>query len=134
MHAALGQAVKWGLIAVNPADAATAPSLPPSRITPPEPDGPAKAMRLVDEGDIDYATYLRLAATTGARRSQLVALHWSDIDLDAGTVTFCPAIIDGGPDVGWSSEGRRLVASGRWRWPRRPRSGFVRSVRCATSV
>lgn len=107
MHAALGQAVKWGLIAVNPADAATAPSLPPSRITPPEPDALAKAMRLVDEGDIDYATYLRLAATTGARRSQLVALHWSDIDLDAGTVTFCRAIIDGGPDVGLVERGTK---------------------------
>lgn len=106
-HAALGQAVKWGLIAVNPADAATAPSLPPSRITPPEPDALAKAMRLVDEGDIDYATYLRLAATTGARRSQLVALHWSDIDLDAGTVTFCRAIIDGGPDVGLVERGTK---------------------------
>jgi integrase len=107
MHAALGQAVKWGLIAVNPADAATAPSLPPSRITPPEPDALAKAMRLVDEGDIDYATYLRLAATTGARRSQLVALHWSDIDLDAGTITFCRAIIDGGPDVGLVERGTK---------------------------
>ncbi|MCU0311685.1 MAG: site-specific integrase [Acidimicrobiales bacterium] len=107
MHAALGQAVKWGLIANNPADAATAPSLPPSRITPPEPDALARAMRLVDEGDIDYATYLRLAATTGARRSQLVALHWSDIDLEVGTVTFCRAIIDGGPDVGLVERGTK---------------------------
>jgi len=78
-----------------------------SRITPPELDALAKAMRLVDAGDIDYATYLRLAATTGARRSQLVALHWSDIDLDAGTVTFCRAIIDGGPDVGLVERGTK---------------------------
>ena len=107
MHAALGQAVKWGLIAVNVADAATAPSLPPSRITPPEPDALAKAMRLVDERDIEFSTFLRLAATTGARRSQLVALHWSGIDLDAGTVTLCRAIIDGGPDVGLVERGTK---------------------------
>ena len=127
MHAALGQAVKWGLIAVNPADAAAAPSLPPSRITPPEPDARAKAMRLVDEGDIDYAAYLRLAATTGARRSQLVALHWSDIDLAAGTVTFCRAIIDGGPTSAWSNEAPRPAASGRSHWPLRQPSGSVPS-------
>jgi integrase len=28
----------------------------------------------------------RLAAYTGARRSELLGLHWSDVDLDAGTI------------------------------------------------
>ena len=107
MHAALGQAVKWGLIVSNPADGATPPTLPPSRITPPEPDALAKAFRLVDEGDLDFAVYLRLAATTGARRSQLIALRWSDVDVDAGTLTFSRAIIDGGPEVGLVERGTK---------------------------
>jgi len=42
LHAAFEQAVKWGLVAVNPADAATTPRLPPGRITPPAPADLAK--------------------------------------------------------------------------------------------
>jgi integrase len=100
LHAALEQAVKWGLIATNPADAATPPKLPPGRITPPAPSDLAAAMQLVDEYDEDFAMYVRLAATTGARRSQLCALRWSDVDLDGGTITFARAMIHGGADVG----------------------------------
>jgi integrase len=36
--------------------------------------------------------YLRLAAVTGARRGQMVALRWRDIDVDAATVTFTTAL------------------------------------------
>jgi integrase len=36
--------------------------------------------------------YLRLAAVTGARRGQMVALRWRDIDLDTATVTFTTAL------------------------------------------
>ena len=107
LHAAFEQAVKWGLIAINPADAATPPSLPPGRITPPQPAALAHAMRLVDEYDIDFAMYVRLAATTGARRSQLIALRWSDVDLDGGTITFARAIVHGGKDVGLVERGTK---------------------------
>ncbi len=100
LHAALEQAVKWGLIATNPADAATPPKLPPGRITPPAPTDLAKAMKLVDEYDEDFAMYVRLAATTGARRSQVCALRWSDVDLEAKTITFARGMILGGKDVG----------------------------------
>lgn len=34
----------------------------------------------------DNALLIALAATTGARRGELCALRWSDIDLDAGVV------------------------------------------------
>jgi integrase len=100
LHAALEQAVKWGLIATNPADAATPPKLPPGRITPPAPTDLAKAMKLVDEYDEDFAMYVRLAATTGARRSQLCALRWTDVDLEAKTITFARGMILGGKEVG----------------------------------
>jgi integrase len=107
LHAAFAQAIKWGLIVVNPADAATPPSLPPDRITPPQPAASAEAMRLVDEYDVDFAMYVRLAATTGARRSQLIALRWSDIDLDGGTITFARAVVHGGTDVGLVERGTK---------------------------
>ena len=40
---------------------------------------------------------LRLAATTGARRGQLLALRWRDIDLGRATVAFTRALVMG-PD------------------------------------
>jgi integrase len=107
LHAAFEQAVRWGLVATNPADAATPPSLPPGRITPPRPKDLTKAMKLVDEYDVDFAMYVRLAATTGARRSQLVALRWSDVDLRAKTITFARAIVHGGTDVGLVERGTK---------------------------
>jgi integrase len=34
----------------------------------------------VEDSDLDFATYLWLAASTGARRSQMLGLRWADID------------------------------------------------------
>jgi integrase len=59
-----------------------------------------QALVKIDELDPDFGVSLRLAATTGARRSQLCALRWSDVDLDARTITFARGIVDGGPGVG----------------------------------
>jgi integrase len=100
LHAAFAQAIKWGLIASNPASAATAPSTPAGRITPPAPDALAQALVRIDEVDADFGVFLRLAATTGARRSQLCALRWTDVDLEGATATFARGLVDGGPGVG----------------------------------
>jgi len=100
LHAAFAQAIKWELLASNPASAATAPSTPATRITPPAPDDLAAALVRIDELDPDFGMFLRLAATTGGRRSQLCALRWSDVQLDERTVTFARGIVDGGPGVG----------------------------------
>jgi integrase len=100
LHAAFAQAIKWGLLASNPADAATAPSTPSSRITPPTPEALAGALTRTDESDPDFGVFLRLAATTGTRRSQLCALRWSDVDDAASTITFSRSLVDGAPGVG----------------------------------
>jgi integrase len=39
--------------------------------------------------------YFELAAMTGARRGTLVALRWSDVDLEAGTVSCVQAVAEG---------------------------------------
>jgi integrase len=62
---------------------------------------PAKARRkappdsvlreLLDNAEDDDACYLRLAAISSARRGQLVALRWSDLDRAAGAVLFTRA-------------------------------------------
>jgi integrase len=53
--------------------------------------------RLIEEaGDDnpDLATFLQLAATTGARRGELCGLHWVSVDFEQGTVTIARSIVE----------------------------------------
>ncbi len=80
LRAALGRAVKWRLLARNPADA----------VDPPRPN--KREMRALDE--VETARLLRaaettrlyvpllVAVTTGLRRGELLALRWRDIEGD----------------------------------------------------
>ena len=81
LHAALGRAVKWGVVATNPVDRATPPSLKRPTVSAPSVDD---VQRLVAEaertGDHVLACAVALGAITGARRGELCALRWSDID------------------------------------------------------
>jgi integrase len=83
------------LIASNPAAKADKPSQRKGRRTAP-PDEVLAALIRAAQGDL--LCYLRLSAVTGARRGQLVALRWSDLDLERGTVTFTRAhvVVKGG--------------------------------------
>lgn len=93
LHRALAQGVKWGWLAVNPASAATAPRVPAPDINPPAPHDLARVFALATEWDVEFADYIVLAAATGARRSELVALRWADVDLDRGSVAISRGIV-----------------------------------------
>ena len=95
LHAALNWAWRHDLIASNPAAKADKPSQRKGRRTAP-PDEVLAALIRAAQGDL--LCYLRLSAVTGARRGQLVALRWSDLDLERGTVTFTRAhvVVKGG--------------------------------------
>lgn len=79
LHIALGTGVKWGLLARNPVDAATAP----------RPEG--KELDMWDEdtiwqfleqvADTRFAKLYCLAVLTGMRRSELCGLKWEYVDL-----------------------------------------------------
>lgn len=97
LHASLQQAVRWGWIPVNPADAASPPKLRQAEIVPPAPAGVARLLAEVEREDLEFFTYLRLAVNTGARRSQICGLRWPDVDLETGAMTFARAVVDG-PD------------------------------------
>jgi integrase len=79
LHNALEKAVKWGLLSRNPADAVNSP-----RCHRPE-------WNILNEDDIHtvleaakktpYYALFYVAIFTGMRRSEILALRWSDIDL-----------------------------------------------------
>ena len=91
---ALGQAVKWGWCPTNVARMASPPTVRTPRIIPPTVD---EVRRLVEAGEVrnpTLAALVMLAALTGARRGELCALRWTDVDLEAGTIRIARAIVD----------------------------------------
>jgi len=91
---ALTQGVRWGWIGANVARNARPPTAPRSKATT-LPDG-AFARLLAATDDPQTRLWLRLAAVTVARRSEVLALRWERVDLAAGTVTIAGALeIDG---------------------------------------
>jgi integrase len=85
MHKALKSAVKLGMISRNPADSVEAPK------------AEHREMKIMSESDIHlfleyarstpYYALFYLALFTGMRRSELLALRWSDIDLLLGQIS-----------------------------------------------
>ena len=65
------------------------------RVHPPNPADVALLIAKATVADPAFGTYLRLAASTGARRSQLLALRWKDIDLDRKRISFTRALVEG---------------------------------------
>lgn len=97
LHVALQQGVRWGWLPANPASSATPPRVIPTDIKPPS---PAELGRLFKEAlsfAPDLATYVVVASATGARRSEVIALRWRDLDLEAGRVEISHGIVLG-PD------------------------------------
>ena len=90
LRGALQQAVRWQLLAQNPADA----------VKPPRPV--RKQMRALDDAGIkkllDTARGTRLywpvllAVSTGMRRGEFLALRWGSVDLDRSTLSVCEAL------------------------------------------
>jgi integrase len=101
LHRALAQAVRWEWIWLNPASNASPPRVPPAEIRPPSPRQVARLLEAVRKDDPGLFCFLRLAASTGARRGQLLALRWEVVDWEAGAVAFTRALVEGpkGPEL-----------------------------------
>lgn len=52
---------------------------------------------IIEVADPRMAVIIRLAIATGARRGELGALKWSDIDYHKRLITFQRSVVDGGP-------------------------------------
>ena len=66
---------------------------------PPDPDQVVRLFHLAQESDAELATFIMLAASSGARRGELLALRWSDIDLDRGRLSIERGIVRVGDDL-----------------------------------
>ncbi len=87
LSAACRQAVKWDLLDRAPTERASAPAAASTTMRAPTPAQLAALVASAKESDPVLAAAVALAALTGARRGELVALRWSDIDLEAGAVS-----------------------------------------------
>jgi len=86
ISAACHQAVKWGWIDTSPTLRATAPRVERIEMKVPTPAQLTSLVQAAEAADPVLATAVALAALTGARRGEIVALKWSDIDLVNGRV------------------------------------------------
>ena len=122
LHRALRDAAKWGLIARNPADAAD----PPRKVEPTMTVWSPTELRTFlahVEGD-RLAAVWNLLATTGMRRGELLGLRWSDVDLEASTVTIVQSRSMAGPTpVVGTPNTVPVLAPSHWTPAPSPRSG-----------
>ncbi len=86
LHRTVAQAVRWGWLARNPVSAATRPPVPRTTITPPGVDDVRVLLAAAEARDPVLACWLQVAVATGARRGEVCALRWGDVDLGAATV------------------------------------------------
>jgi len=83
LHRAVAQAVRWGRIPRNPVSSATRPEVPRSTVTPPNIDEVRALLALAQKTDPKLSCWLDIATGSGARRGEVCALRWSDIDPNA---------------------------------------------------
>jgi len=100
---ALTRAVRWHWIAVNPLDAAEPPRGVTHNPHPPSPQQAAAIATAAFAMDLWWGVLVWLAMTTGARRGELCALRWNDVDLDRAALTVRSAIAQEGSQT-WEKD------------------------------
>ncbi len=82
LHRALVQALKWGLVGRNPADAVEKPRAARQEMRVLD---PAQVLVLLNAApDTYWEALLYLAVTTGLRQAELLGLCWTDLDWQTG--------------------------------------------------
>jgi integrase len=72
---------------------ATPPSVPAAAVTSPGIGDVQKLLQLTRDDHPVLGAVFALAVATGARRGELVALQWRDVDLDRGSLTISKGIV-----------------------------------------
>ena len=90
---ALSQGVRWGWLRFNPAINASPPRVTLKAVSPPSPEQVAALFRLALETNPALATFVLLAATSGARRGEIVALRRRDLNTTEGVLSIKRGIV-----------------------------------------
>lgn len=89
----MNQAVRWGWIATSPVTRSSPPRVHRNELTIPQPTDVGRIIAKADETDNELACLLRLAVITGARRGELCALRWTDVDLKGRTIGISRSLV-----------------------------------------
>lgn len=112
LRRALGQGVKWNLVARNVATLVNPPRVRRPEVQPLAPDEARRLLNVVEDDRL--AALYSVALALGLRQGEALGLRWLDIDLDAGTLTVRNALqrIDGKLQLvePKTSKSRRTVA------------------------
>jgi integrase len=104
---ALAQAVMDGLIPRNAAEAVRPPKLKRDEIQPLNAD---QVRALLDAADERSCALYTVAVRTGMRPGEILALRWSDVDLEAGTVQINRALSEGEFSTPKTPRSRRRIS------------------------
>jgi integrase len=106
LRAALQQAVVWGWITSNPAALTRAPGVKRSPRDVMSPKDAIAVIKAATDDDPLAGLALRVAAVAGARRADLAALRWTDLDGAVLTIDSAITVIRGGSE---GTEAPRLI-------------------------
>ena len=93
LRRALNQGVRWGWITTNPAVAATPPRVHRRQMDIPSPADVGQLIAAAELVNPALPAFIRLAAASGARRGELCALRWRNIDIEGRSLHIAGAIV-----------------------------------------
>jgi len=101
--AALHQAERWDLVEKNVSKRASPPPVHQAPVTAPSPEEVLAIIHQAEKADPSLARMLVIAALTGARRGELCAIRWTDLDWTTSTLTIARSVytVAGG---GWGEK------------------------------
>jgi integrase len=87
LSSAYAAAVRWGWVAVNPMGTVQKPRIPTPNPDPPSPEDAARIVAAAWSEDVEWGLLVWLLLVTGARRGEILALRWVNLDLGGGVLT-----------------------------------------------
>ena len=99
VSASLNMAERWGWITNSPARRCSPPPVHTKEVKTPTPEQLNQLYSEAERRDSVLATAIALAALTGARRGELCALRWSDVDLTVSRIRLARSLTSAGGEL-----------------------------------